>query len=89
MGPEGHESVLLDPGLAPDDPGHGLAQVVEAHHGEHPAREPKAPLDPVQQGGLGLDRVGDVQRGRGELRDEARLTDPRGAEGLRSIFNNG
>ena len=68
MGPEGDEPVLLDPGLAPDHPGHRLAQVVEAHDGEHAAHELQAALDPVQEGGLGLGRVGGVQGRGGELR---------------------
>ncbi len=61
VGPEGHEPVLLDPALAPDRPGHGLAEVVEAHHGEDSAGELEAMLDPLQEGGLGLDWVGRVQ----------------------------
>jgi len=81
VGAEGHEPVLLHASLPADHPGHGLAEVVEAHPGEHAAHELETAGDPVEQGGLGLGRIGHMQGARGELRahaDHLRLLKPPG-----------
>ncbi len=68
MGAEGHEPVLLDPVVALQHPGYGLAQVVEADDLEHPAQVLQAPGDPLKKRRLGLAGVGPVQLGPGGLR---------------------
>ena len=84
MGAEGDEPLVLLASVAPQDPTNCLGEVVQPQDPEGAPQVVKAPLEPVEERGLALGRVGDVEAGGGELRadnDDLRgLPSPREVE---------